>query len=128
MQNGYAHIFLFQQAAFGRRRIRDWCPFTVLRSKYAQMQVDISTLRVWPQIAVLVIGNKLYHASRNKLIPLHEVESLHICLLKYGILLKRAVTSDLRRKHGSLSCSRIRFCTADDLTVFPNIESREVPI
>jgi hypothetical protein len=43
------------------------------------------------------------------------LHDLHICLQKYGILLKRAVTSDLRRKHGSLSCSRIRFCTAEDL-------------
>jgi hypothetical protein len=64
-------LVFFQQAAFGRRRIRDSCHFTILRSKYAQMQVDISTICVWPQIAVLIIGNRLYHASRNKLIPLH---------------------------------------------------------
>jgi hypothetical protein len=73
-QCAYLLVF-FQQAAFGRRRIRDSCHFTILRTKYGQMQVDISTLRVWPQIAVLVIGNKLYHASRNKLIPLCTIST-----------------------------------------------------
>jgi hypothetical protein len=60
---------LLPASCIWKGRIRDSCHFTILRSKYAQMQVDISTLRAWPQITVLIIGNRLYHASRNKLIP-----------------------------------------------------------